>query len=520
MLKKKLKEEDIEKIYAQANSLSKRLPWCDYNHEHKLFLLEDKKTLAVGFHLTPIACEAKPAEMMHAISKSLTEALKNSIPCEKGNPWILQLFTQRKSDLSDVYEVIEKSAEKFKETEFTQAYLKTIKQHLDYVSNPEGLFFDQTVTQQIFKGGQLEVRAFLYRKIRDDKNAPDRKNCLDEILKISKKFSDQLMACGLQVNTFTGSDFYNWMVRWFNPNLKQIPNEFNQNKKPYGWDLTENLFFKTPKSFAFAGCVSEVLELAEKNQASDRPIYFIADENHLFTKVPLLASIETRIAKMGRKLGLWLWLATQNLKDFAEESRKMLSLLETWVCLALPPDELDQIEKFKTLTPEQRALFLSARKSKGQYTEGVLLSPKMQGLLANATGSLAEMPMYFLSQANPSAYNMIKLIKKSLLKFLKISCFMISLICPLVILESFYPKIFLNTHEFLKENSLFFIGIRFSLIFILMLTWKSWIYKIACKNNWSGDKRRYWLAQRWKIVIWLMVFEVLICENVTSAFYY
>jgi integrating conjugative element protein (TIGR03755 family) len=30
-----------------------------------------------------------------------------------------------------------------------------------------------------------------------------------------------------------------------------------------------------------------------------------------------------------------------------------------------------------------------------------------QGLLANATGSLAEMPMYFLAQANPSAYNMI-----------------------------------------------------------------------------------------------------------------
>jgi len=840
MIKNKLKKEDIKKTYAQNPTLSKRLPWCDYNDEHQLYLLEDKKTLAVGFHLTPIACEAKPTEMMQAISKSLSEALKNSIPCEKANPWILQLFSQRNSELFDVYQKIEKSCDKFKNTEFTKAYLKTIKSHFSYVSNPEGLFYDQTVTQQNFKGGQLEVKAFLYKRIQEDKNVSDRKNLLDEILKISQKFSDQLTSCGLKVNILTGSDFYDWMVQWFNPKLDKIPNEFNQNKKPYCWDLAENLFFKTPKSFeegwvfdgvlhkvitvqhltvtpeighvsaerkravsdkvfnlidhlpegsilsqsvvfqspsevelhlktihdsavghhalamkiktevdtaydemangnylfpfvmavyiqgkniaelkstessievlfnsngfkvigdcelfpidaylrylpmcydfhfdrknmyrsnymllsdivnllpfygrskgtenpgfigfnrggepwfyefykdrsknahmlllgetgtgksnllvflmcyllamyrpklfiieaggsfdlfgeyckslgltvnhikinpakpislnpfahglkvieqiekldknsqknylekklnkieeenedesrdilgemlisallmitggeekeelrirradrmlimdaiidaayfvknadgkqmiasdiieafdriikklnpkqdtdkikrargmadslryftndplsskffntvgnpwtdaditiidmgkfaqegyetqrsvAFAGCVSEVLEFAEKNQASDRPIYFMADENHLFTKIPLLASMETRIAKMGRKLGLWLWLATQNLKDFAEESRKMLSLLETWVCLALPPDELDQIEKFKTLTPEQRALFLSARKSKGQYTEGVLLSQKMQGLFRN-----------------------------------------------------------------------------------------------------------------------------------------
>jgi hypothetical protein len=79
MLNDKIRKKDIEKIYAQTPSLSKRLPWHDYNDEHQLFLLEDKKTLAVGFHLTPIACEARPVEMMQAISTSLCEALKNSL---------------------------------------------------------------------------------------------------------------------------------------------------------------------------------------------------------------------------------------------------------------------------------------------------------------------------------------------------------------------------------------------------------------------------------------------------------
>jgi conjugative transfer ATPase len=141
--------------------------------------------------------------------------------------------------------------------------------------------------------------------------------------------------------------------------------------------------YEAPRAIAFAGVVSKILTLAEANQYSHRPIVTIFDENHLFSKLPLLASIQTRIAKMGRKLGLWLWVATQNLKDFADESRKMLSLLETWMCLALPPDEIDQIERFKTLTEEQRALFLSARKEKGKYTEGVLLSPRLQELFRN-----------------------------------------------------------------------------------------------------------------------------------------
>jgi hypothetical protein len=137
------------------------------------------------------------------------------------------------------------------------------------------------------------------------------------------------------------------------------------------------------RSIAFAGCASKILALAEANQYSQRPIIALFDEDHLFTRIPLLAAIQTRITKMGRKLGLWAWLATQNLKDFADEAHKMLAMIETWICLALPPDEIDQIERFKPLTPEQRALFLSARKSPKQYTEGVLLSPKVQGLFRN-----------------------------------------------------------------------------------------------------------------------------------------
>ncbi len=869
---KSISKNDIKRGYEVQPSIARFLPWRDYNEKLKLFLLEDNLSLAACFNVTPIACEARPETMMQQIAKALGEAIKNSIPCEKDNPWILQVFVERSNDLAEHYRRIKDYFSQYKDTAITQAHLKTLKKHFDYVSRKEGIFFDSSVTNQVFRGGCLNVRAVIYRRVREDDQKKSRKDNLAEIIKISRKFSDQLRACGLKVKRMKGDEFYRWMVRWFNPKPKQTQGDVNalldqvtfpeHEKKPFGWDLTENIFFNAPESFeqgwnfdglphkvitiqsitinpeighltaervrkidnkvfnlidhlpegsvfslsivlqapsetelhlksiqqsavgkhqqalkvrgeletafesiangnylfptvmalyikgddlddlhekeahaevllngngfkvitddelfpvdaylrylpmcydysfdkkntyrsryillseiakllpfygrscgttnpgfiafnrggepwfydiyadrtknahslflgetgtgksnllnfllshnlalykprlfiveaggsfdlladyckshgltvnkvkidprypvslnpfasglkvldqiealdrktseakarfieeaseklfkeqeefketkspfndlesdenesrdilgemviaalvmitggeekeearirradrmlvmdaiidaayyvkehkgneknqviasdivdafermaqkldpqrdsdkikrvremadglryfvkdpvsskffnvpgepwplvdvtivdmgkfaqegyeaqrsvAFAGCVSRVLELAEANQYGNRPIYFVGDENHLFTRIPLLAAMQTRIAKMGRKLGLWLWLATQNLKDFADEAHKMLAMLETWICLALPPDEIDQIERFKKLTTEERELILSARKESGKYTEGVLLSPKIRGLFRN-----------------------------------------------------------------------------------------------------------------------------------------
>lgn len=855
---------DIARGYQKYPSLADHLPWRDYDEKHKVFLLEDNLSLAVGFKITPLPCEARPKAMMDKIAQSFKESLQNAIPQEKNNPWILQIFVMRQSSLTSVMQTVKAAIEPERWSEpLVQAHLETLQTHLDYVSRPEGIFVDQQVTQQVFRGGVWQVIAFLYKKReKSGKNISRamlekmRQSHGEEIKKISRKLLDQWRACGLGVQRLAPEEFYRWMVTWFNPNTPHqsaIPFPA-AGKKPIGWDFAEQLFFSAPESFekgwlfngsphqvitiqgmssdpvvghlsaerkretddkvfhlldhlpegsvfsmaivaeaqsevelhlksvhesavgrhaqalkvkgqvemaeqsiadndpilplvmavyirgkdreelkdreaqvatllsnngikvitddelypidaylrylpmcydfkpdkkyhyrsqyvalsdiakllpfygrsrgtshpgmvmfnrggepwlydlfqdktknahflllgetgtgksntlnflamhtlalykpqffiieaggsfdlladycahlglsvnkvkmdgahpvslnpfasglqvldqmaaleaaqrsqwmmtaearlsqeerensqadfdvdtdesdspregrdilgemvlaalvmitggepkeeerirrsdrmlimdaiilaaetvraaqkpqmiaadivaafeqlaarldpqrdtlqsqkiremtdslryfikdpmispflnqpgepwpladvtvvdfglfaregyeaprsiAFAGVVNKILALAEANQYSNRPIIAIFDENHLFSKLPLLAAIQTRIAKMGRKLGLWLWVATQNLKDFADESRKMLSLIETWMCLALPPDEIDQIERFKLLTEEQRALFLSARKEKGKYTEGVLLSPRLQEL--------------------------------------------------------------------------------------------------------------------------------------------
>lgn len=808
---------DIARGYAKHPSITDYLPWLDYSDEHRVFLLEDQRSVAVALSIKPVACEARPAEQMQAIQQAISEALKNAIPLEKTDPWIVQVLVQRDNHLHGVVDHIKNSVRQHDTPVLTQAHLTTLQEHIEYLTQPAGVFFDQTVTNATFRGGRLRVRLYLYRRLMEEPKTP----AIDTLLRTARKLIQQLDACGVTATIMADAEVSADLIRWFNPKPKQTSGDVEaliqsipfpkEAERPYGWDLAESVFFSAPESFsegwlfdglphkvltiqslsqvpdighltaerrglvddkifvlidhlpehsvlvmnivfqalseteahlhkiansavghhalavkiheqlddanyamvhgdyllpltmalyiraddldhlqrvesqaevllnshgfkvitdsevfpidaylrylpmcydyafdgknsfrsrycrlsyiakllpfygrstgtehpgmlmfnrggepwyydvfrdksknahflllgetgtgksntlnflamhmlalynprlfiieaggsfdllatyaqslglsvnhvkidlkhpvslnpfahglqvlgqtnnderdvlgdmvlaalimitggehkeedritradrmlimdaivlatqtvqargdsqmiasdvihafeqlaltadhharaleiangmryftqdpvssrffntqgepwpladitlvdfglfaqegyeaqrsiAFAGCVHNMLALADANQRSGRAIIAMFDENHLFSKLPLLAAIQTRIAKMGRKLGLWLWVATQNLKDFSDEAHKMLSLIETWMCLALPPDEIDQIERFKPLTPEQRALFLSAKKVKGQYTEGVLLSPQLQGLFRN-----------------------------------------------------------------------------------------------------------------------------------------
>jgi transcriptional regulator CtsR len=77
--------DDIARSYQSSPSLIERLPWRDYSEQHKCFLLEDNESLGVCFKITPIACEARPESMLKEIAKSISEAIKKTIPCEKDN---------------------------------------------------------------------------------------------------------------------------------------------------------------------------------------------------------------------------------------------------------------------------------------------------------------------------------------------------------------------------------------------------------------------------------------------------
>jgi conjugative transfer ATPase len=133
-------------------------------------------------------------------------------------------------------------------------------------------------------------------------------------------------------------------------------------------------------SIAYISLLNAVNNIAERDQFLGRPIINVTDEGHIITKNALLAPYILKITKMWRKLGAWFWLATQNVDDFPKAAEPMLNMIEWWICLNMPPDEVEKIARFRELSPAQRALMLSARKEAGKFSEGVVLSKSMEVL--------------------------------------------------------------------------------------------------------------------------------------------
>jgi len=146
--------------------------------------------------------------------------------------------------------------------------------------------------------------------------------------------------------------------------------------------------YEAQMAVAVIALLNTVNNIAERDQYLDREINMVIDEAHIVTTNPLLAPYTTKVVKMWRKLGAWLWLATQNLADFPDSAEKMLNMAEWWLCLTMPPDEVEQISRFKKLTEEQKAMLLSATKLPRCYTEGVVLAKRVEALFRAVPPSL------------------------------------------------------------------------------------------------------------------------------------
>lgn len=138
--------------------------------------------------------------------------------------------------------------------------------------------------------------------------------------------------------------------------------------------------YEAQLAIAYISLINHINSLGEKYQFSGRPIVNITDEAHIITVNAMLARFLIKAGKMWRKLGIWLWLATQNLKDFPNDAAKLLSMLEFWELLCLEKAEVEEVIRFKQLTPAQIQLITSVRKENRKYTEGVLLSSKQEAL--------------------------------------------------------------------------------------------------------------------------------------------
>ena len=141
--------------------------------------------------------------------------------------------------------------------------------------------------------------------------------------------------------------------------------------------------YEAELAVTYISLINHINDLVERHQHEQRQTIVITDEGHIITTNPLLSRYVVKITKMWRKLGAWYWLATQNLEDFPDGARRMLNMMEWWLCLVMPKEEVDNIARFRDLSDESRRLLLDAKKEPGKFVEGVVLSDQLATIFRN-----------------------------------------------------------------------------------------------------------------------------------------
>jgi hypothetical protein len=67
----------------------------------------------------------------------------------------------------------------------------------------------------------------------------------------------------------------------------------------------------------------------------------------------------------------------------------MLNMMEWWLLLVMPKEEVEQVARFKEISPEVRQLLLACRKEQRKYVEGVVLTDALQTIFRNVPPPLA-----------------------------------------------------------------------------------------------------------------------------------
>ena len=146
---------------------------------------------------------------------------------------------------------------------------------------------------------------------------------------------------------------------------------------------------KDKLSVAYITIINQIIARAERTQRDGRHTINLTDEAHVITGDKLLSRYMVIVSKlMGRRMGLWLWQATQNMKDYKDEARKMLSMFEWWIILNVDKEELDNVERFKKFDADQRTMLLNTRKVDKKYSEGVVFGGNMEAFFRNIPPSL------------------------------------------------------------------------------------------------------------------------------------
>jgi hypothetical protein len=103
--------------------------------------------------------------------------------------------------------------------------------------------------------------------------------------------------------------------------------------------------------------------------------------------------------------------------------------------------------------------------------------------------------------------------KRRFLQLVGLFAAMLLLMTPLAWLSVSHPQHVQNIGTIISQNAYLFLTFRWALILTSFIFWQSAISHVGIRRRWATGKIQFWQGQRLRVVIWLILFELVICEN-------
>lgn len=255
---------DYRALYRRMKySFADRLPYMEYLPDEKQFLLEDGFSVAAVYTIKPISTEGRSEDWLIARRDQIQNILQTTLEEYEihHGQWVMQQYTY---DSDELYRVIpalrEYVAEHAKGTQYTEEYFKELEAHLRGVSNPDGIFIDNAVTGEPWRGKVQETKMVIYRRCTESekRKAKDVFSPTEQLNDVCEQIEQALLRTECHFTRDTGRDFFGWMLRWFNPNPELTDGDrelfysmadYPENEDlPFGTDLAESLLYTPPAS--------------------------------------------------------------------------------------------------------------------------------------------------------------------------------------------------------------------------------------------------------------------------------
>lgn len=91
----------------------------------------------------------------------------------------------------------------------------------------------------------------------------------------------------------------------------------------------------------------------------------------------------------------------------------------------------------------------------------------------------------------------------------------VGLVClPFVLMNQFYPNFFNYIIFQIGNHAMFLRLLRWSFILSVALSWNYFVRRVGNRNGADEEAILFWQSKRMTLVIWLVLFELLISENI------